>query len=43
MKTVFVTGILVEDDDSCDKYRVNWRDKLLDHFLRGHGTRNGAV
>lgn len=30
-------GILVDDEDSCEKHRENWRDRLLDHFLRGHG------
>lgn len=31
-------GILVDDDeDSCEKHREDWRDRLLDHFLRGHG------
>lgn len=30
-------GILGDDEDSCEKHRENWRDRLLDHFLRGHG------
>lgn len=30
-------GILVDDEDSCEKHREDWRDRLLDHFLRGHG------
>jgi hypothetical protein len=30
-------GILVDDEDFCEKHREDWRDRLLDHFLRGHG------
>ena len=30
-------GLLVDDEDSCEKHREDWRDRLLDHFLRGHG------
>lgn len=30
-------GILVDDEDSCEKHHADWRDRLLDHFLRGHG------
>ena len=30
-------GILVDEEDSCEKHREDWRDRLLDHFLRGHG------
>lgn len=30
-------GILVDDEDSCEKHREDWCDRLLDHFLRGHG------
>lgn len=31
-------GILVDDDDSCEKWRrqQEWKDKMLSAFLRGH-------
>ena len=29
-------GVLVEDDDTCDKYRPDWRDAVLRTFLSGH-------
>lgn len=32
-------GILVNDEDSCEKHKEDWRGKLLDHFLRGHGRK----
>lgn len=31
-------GILIDDDDSCEKWRrqQEWKDKMLNAFLRGH-------
>lgn len=29
-------GVLVEDDDTCDKYRRDWRDAVMRTFLGGH-------
>lgn len=29
-------GILVEDDDECNKYKPDWREAMMRNFLRGH-------
>lgn len=34
-------GILVDDEDSCEKHRENWRDRLLDHFSQR--SRKGEI
>jgi hypothetical protein len=27
-------GILIEDDDTCDHHRKNWKDAMLKQFFR---------
>ena len=27
-------GILIEDDDTCDQHRKNWKDAMLKQFFR---------
>lgn len=30
------TGYLVEDDDTCEKWKGNWKEQMLNTFLAGH-------